>query len=122
MTTTPRSNGKWYKPVTTDMRSSGARLRSYLAHGGSQTGSGSRRNVVGSGALELFRLGNGVFEEKGLKMLEDWEKNGVSKILGEEKDNLLLEARDEENILDLNQPIRKPEKSGRANQYDSFFD
>jgi len=64
MTTTPRSNGKWYKPVTTDMRSSGARLRSYLAHGGSQTGSGSRRNVVGSGALELFRLGNGVFEEK----------------------------------------------------------
>lgn len=64
MTTTPRSKGKWYKPVTTDMRNSGARLRSYLAHGGSQTASSSKRNVVGSGALELIRLGNGVFEKK----------------------------------------------------------
>lgn len=63
MTTTPLSRGKWYKPVVADKRDSGARLRSYLAHGGGQYGSSSKRNVVGSGALELFRLGNGVFQE-----------------------------------------------------------
>ena len=77
---------------------------------------------LSSNFMDSVDLQSGVFEEKGLKMLEEWETGGVSKILGDEKDNLLIEARDEENILDLNQPIRKPEKSGRANQYDSFFE
>lgn len=89
---------------------------------GSKVGEMERFMDMSANFMDSVDLQNGVFEEKGLKMLEDWEKNGVSKILGEEKDNLLMEARDEENILDLNQPIRKPEKSGRANQYDSFFE
>jgi hypothetical protein len=72
--------------------------------------------------MDSVDLQNGVFEEKGLQMLDDWEKNGVSKILGDEKENLLLEAQDEANILDLNEPIRKPKKSDRSNQYDSFFE
>ena len=72
--------------------------------------------------MDSVDLQNGVFEEKGLQMLDDWEKNGVSKILGDEKEHLLIEAHDEDNILDLNQPIRKPEKSDRSNQYDSFFE
>jgi hypothetical protein len=67
MTTTPRSKGKWYKPVMYrggDQRASGARKRSYLGHAGNQKSSGSRRNVLGSGAMELFSLSNGVFEQK----------------------------------------------------------
>ena len=67
MTTTPRSKGKWYKPVMHrggDQRASGARKRSYLGHAGNQKSSGSRRNVLGSGAMELFSLSNGVFEQK----------------------------------------------------------
>jgi len=34
-------------------------------------------------------LQNGVFEEEGLKMLEKWEKEGISSLLGEEKRELV---------------------------------
>jgi hypothetical protein len=67
MTTTVLSKGKWYKPVAYrggDKRKSGARQRHFSSLGGSQSASGSRRNVLGTGALELLRLGNGVAEQK----------------------------------------------------------
>ena len=70
MTTTPASKGKWYKPVLYrggDKRKSGARQRNYSAIAGSQMASRSRRNVVGTGALELFRLGNGIMENEDSK-------------------------------------------------------
>jgi hypothetical protein len=64
-------------------------------------------------------LQNGVFEEEGLKMLEDWEKKGTSLLLGETKDELVLKN----EVLDINQPIKTPERAqGSGNQYDSFFD
>ncbi len=64
-------------------------------------------------------LQNGVFEEEGLKMLEDWEKKGSSLLLGETKDELVLKN----EVLDINQPIKTPERAqGSGNQYDSFFD
>ena len=43
-------------------------------------------------------LQNGMFEEEGIKMLEKWEKDGVSKLLGKEKD--LLVAGDKTLVLD----------------------
>lgn len=64
-TTTTYSRGKEYMPVKYrggDKRKSGARKRNYISQGGDQTSSGSRRNVVGSGALQLFSLGNGIME------------------------------------------------------------
>ena len=64
MTTTPLSKGKWYKPVSSDSRKSGARKRSYLSLAGDQIASGTERNVLGAGAQELRTLGNGVFSEK----------------------------------------------------------
>ncbi|NND09081.1 MAG: hypothetical protein HKN87_22140 [Saprospiraceae bacterium] len=68
-------------------------------------------------------LQNGVFEEEGLKMLEKWEKEGPSLLLGAEKDNLILEAEDDSNVLDLNQPIKKPVRvANHDNQYDDFFE
>jgi len=68
-------------------------------------------------------LQNGIFEEEGLKMLEKWEKEGVSAILGEQKETLLKEAEDDSNILDINAPIKRPEKvEARRNQYDTFFE
>ena len=73
--------------------------------------------------MQSVDLQNGVFEEEGLKMLEKWEKEGVSLILGKEKDALLLEAADESNVLDLNTPVERPVRAEpRDNQYDSFFD
>lgn len=68
-------------------------------------------------------LQNGVFEEEGLKMLEKWEKEGPSLLLGAEKDTLILEAEDDANVLDLNQPIKKPVRvANHDNQYDDLFD
>lgn len=73
--------------------------------------------------MQSVDLQNGIFEEEGLRMLEKWEKEGVSLILGKEKDALLLEAADEGNVLDLKQPIKKPIRAeNHANQYDDFFD
>jgi len=68
-------------------------------------------------------LQNGVFEEEGLKMLEKWEKEGPSLLLGAEKDTLILEAEDDSNVLDLKQPIKKPVRlSNHGNQYDDLFE
>ena len=73
--------------------------------------------------MQSVDLQNGVFEEEGLKMLEKWEKEGVSLILGKEKQALIEEASDEDNVLDLNAPIKKAVRAeGHTNQYDAFFD
>lgn len=73
--------------------------------------------------MESVDLQNGVFEEEGLKMLEQWEKEGVSLLLGGEKQNLLTQANDDREVLDLDAPIQRPEKElSHKNQYDSFFE
>lgn len=77
---------------------------------------------MSSSFMDSVDLQNGVFEEEGLKMLEKWEKEGVSLILGSEKDSLVLRANSEE-VLDINEPIKKPiRERGVNNQYDSFFE
>ncbi len=67
-------------------------------------------------------LQNGVFEEEGLKMLEKWESQSTSLLLGEAKDDLILQANNDEDILDLEHPVKEPEILGRDNQYENFFD
>lgn len=67
-------------------------------------------------------LQNGVFEEEGLKMLEKWESQSSSLLLGEAKEDLILQANNEEDILDLEHPVKEPEILGRDNQYENFFD
>ncbi len=72
--------------------------------------------------MQSIDLQNGVFEEEGLKMLEKWEKEGVSILLGSEKDKIIQETMVEDQIMELETPeIREPEKLGRTNQYDEFF-
>lgn len=67
-------------------------------------------------------LQNGIFEEKGLDMLEQWEKQSTSLLLGEAKEDILQQVDNDSDILDLNEPIKETVKSDRDNQYDSFFD
>jgi hypothetical protein len=68
-------------------------------------------------------LQNGVFEEEGLKMLDKWEREGESLLLGKEKKSLLLEAEDDAKVLDLNEPIKVPIRTAdHKNQYDNLFD
>ena len=40
---------------------------------------------VSSSFMDSIDLQNGVFEQEGLEMLEKWEKESFSKLLGEEK-------------------------------------
>ena len=64
-----------------------------------------------------------IMSDDGLKMLEKWEKESTSLLLGEEKSNLLLEAEDDSNVLDLNAPVaEKVRDTSHRNQYDSFFE
>ena len=72
--------------------------------------------------MSSIDLQNGIFEEKGMEMLEKWEKESTSLLLGGEKSDLISKANDDDQVLDLNQPVKTPEKLGRSNQYDSFFD
>lgn len=73
--------------------------------------------------MKSVDLQNGIFEEEGLRMLEKWEKEGVSSLLGEEKQSLLAPAMEKPNTIDLNAPRIRPEPvQQRRNQYDSFFE
>ncbi len=71
--------------------------------------------------MDSIDLQNGVFEEEGLAMLEKWEKEGVSLILGEDKDLLVKEANADDKYVDLDAPLKEPER-GHNNQYTNLFD
>jgi hypothetical protein len=77
---------------------------------------------VSQSFMQSIDLQNGVFEEEGLKMLEKWENESVSLLLGGEKESLILKSNDDTEVLDLNAPIKQPEKVGRTNQYDNLFE
>jgi len=73
--------------------------------------------------MDSVDLQNGVFEEEGLKMLEKWEKEGPSLLLGNEKTSIIQQANDDDNILDLDAPVARPMKEqDHRNQYDTFFE
>lgn len=90
----------------------------------SKVGEMERFMELSANFMNSVDLQNGIFEEDGLRMLEEWEQKGVSSILGnDQKKSLLLEANDDKNVLDLNAPIKRPERSTQhTNQYDNFFE
>lgn len=102
LTTTPRSKGKMYLPVKHrggDKRNSGARKRSYLSKAATEKGTGTKRNVVGSGALELLSLGNGIYEaqiRENDKLFEDIQKDRIEDMKQDTLDNSLNEHLDVE--------------------------
>ena len=77
---------------------------------------------VSESFMQSVDLQNGVFEDEGLKMLEKWEAESDSLLLGGAKEEILELANEDDDILDLSEPIAQPERSGRENQYDTFFD
>jgi hypothetical protein len=77
---------------------------------------------VSANFMDSVDLQNGVFEEEGLNMLEQWEKESNSLLLGEEKSTLLLQANNDSDVLDLDAPVpERQRQTGSTNQYDSFF-
>jgi predicted nucleic acid-binding Zn-ribbon protein len=78
---------------------------------------------MSSNFMDSIDLQNGVFEEEGLKMLEKWEHEGVSLLLGKEKEDLLHQANNPADVLDLNAPVKQAVREpGHKNQYDTLFD
>jgi hypothetical protein len=72
---------------------------------------------LSSNFMSSIDLQNGVFEEEGMKMLEQWEKEGVSRLLGEDKNTIVRQGNS--GTLDLNAPKADPQTGD--NKYDSFF-
>ncbi len=79
---------------------------------------------ISANFMDSVDLQNGVFEEEGLKMLEKWEKESESLLLGEDKATLLLDDGNETSSFDLDQPIAKPEKRQNSgdSDYSNLFD
>ena len=65
--------------------------------------------------MDSIDLQNGVFEEEGLELLEKWENEGVSLILGDDKDLLVQD----QHSVDLDAPIVK--NKPQNNQYSDLF-
>lgn len=65
--------------------------------------------------MDSIDLQNGIFEEEGLELLEKWEKEGVSLILGNQKDLLVHD----QHSVDLDAPIVK--NKTQNNQYSDLF-
>lgn len=105
-TTTVNSKGKLYYPVKYDRRDAGARKRNYLAKGANEKGKNTKRNTLGMGALDLFGLANGIYEEEIKNEINREETTKQdNKVLTEEikKDQEKLEKNREEfkNLKEL---------------------
>ena len=74
---------------------------------------------VSSNFMDSIDLQNGVFEEEGLKMLDKWEKEGVSLLLGTDKDLLVKDS--PANTVDLDAPLLKSKGEDHSNQYNNLF-
>lgn len=68
--------------------------------------------------MQSIDLQNGVFEEEGLNMLEKWEKESISILLGDDKEAVLLQN----DTLDISQPIAEKEIEIKLNKYDNLFE
>lgn len=73
--------------------------------------------------MNSIDLQNGIFEEEGLRMLEQWEKETTNVLLGQDKAKLLDQVNAPEG-LDLNSPRPEKQELPRQNDntYDSLFD
>jgi phage shock protein A len=90
---------------------------------GQKVGEMERFMDMSRNVMDSIDLQNGVFEEEGLELLEKWEKEGVSILLGGEKQSIINQSKNPASTLDLNAPIHVPGKAERGgNQYDSLFD
>lgn len=86
---------------------------------GNKVGEMERFMELSENFMAGIDLQNGVFEEKGLEMLEKWEKEADSWILGDEKSQLIADAGDDAKPLDLDVPVSMMPKG--ENTYSKLF-
>jgi len=90
---------------------------------GQKVGEMERFMDMSKSFMDSIDLQNGVFEEEGMQLLEKWEKEGVSMLLGGSKQQIINKAHNPTEVLDLNAAPKAMSKEERGgNQYDSLFD
>lgn len=77
--------------------------------------------------MDSIDLQNGVYEEKGVEMLEKWEKEGISFLLGDQKDLLIEQGNNSRTNIDLDAPtpshrLGNNNNNNNNNQYTKLFD
>jgi hypothetical protein len=55
-----------------------------------------------------------------MQLLEKWEKEGVSLLLGSEKDLLINKSKSDTDVIDLDKPLER-NTSHKTNQYSDLF-
>lgn len=68
---------------------------------GAKVGEMERFMELSTGFMDSVDLQNGIYQEEGFDLLEQWEKEGTSVLLGNEKQFLLAQAESPMNIVDL---------------------
>lgn len=83
----------------------------------SKVGEMERFMEMSANFMDSIDLQQGVFQEEGLKMLEEWEQKSTLMLLGPKTTS--------EDMLDLNRPVARPEKQaksgGSSSSYDNLF-
>jgi len=83
----------------------------------SKVGEMERFMEMSSSFMESVDLKNGIFEEEGLQMLEEWEKKSTLMLLEGSSMNT-------SDTLDLDSPVARPEEQNRSSdssEYDNLF-
>lgn len=89
-----------------------------------KVGEMERMMEMSASFMDSVDLQNGVFEEEGLKMLEKFEKQSTLLLMGDMK-GTEFDLSSEEDTLDLNTPVQRPEKQARntdEGNYDNLFE
>jgi hypothetical protein len=88
---------------------------------GNKIGEMERFMELSESFMQGVDLQNGIFEEKGIQMLEAWEKDADSWLLGNEKSQIVADANDDSKVLDFDAPKSLPNVS-HENQFSKLFD
>jgi len=91
---------------------------------GKKVGEMERFMEISSGFMNSIDLQNGVFEESGLEMLDKWEKEGASLLLGKDKDNIInqINKSTSATTINLDQPVGGKHNTSGKTQYSDLFD
>lgn len=91
---------------------------------GNKVGEMERFMEISQSFMDGIDLQNGVFEEKGLEMLEKWEKEGSSFLLGNQKDAIINASSSGSTTINLDTPISRNagEQQTQTGSYGNLLD
>lgn len=90
---------------------------------GRKVGEMERFMEISDNFMQGIDLQNGVFEEQGLEMLDKWEKESTSFLLGKDKDTIISNAKNSTTTIDLDAPVQQGKhEKGSKNQYSDLFE